>query len=772
MSVQILYCPTCGAANEIDRSHCFACSNPLDRTMEVPLLRERYRLLAQLGTGGYGAVYQAEDLLHPELPLAIKQINLRGLETRQIIEATETFQREQTLLALLDHPNLPHLYDTFEDTEHWYLVIDYFPGETLETYLANRPAPLIAPDRVALQELFRCGLNLCDLLHYLHTRTPPIIFRDLKPGNIIRGPAGSYALIDFGIARTVKEGQLKDTIPLGSPGYAAPEQYGRAQTDARADIYSLGAILHQMLSGADPSEQPLHFTPLGYTEPTLHRLETLILSMVALDGEQRPASIEVVGNILRELQQASETPGGRIWTPGPGQIPPWSQQGIGTDGSVQGQQVYLPVLPKLPGKNHQRRRVLTGLLVTGSLLVGGGIITQTQLLTKIFPPPIGIVSMSEPNSPPGNSFQQRVCTFSLAFCKLGQLVWAPSQTTLALTLIGPTGEPGQLYFWNAQTNQFTQLTTLTAQVGPQSLTWAPNGAQLAVADKNIIKIWTISDQESLITLRTEVSANNAIGSLVWSESGEFLYYTIGQNIYRWDIYQQNMRLIYNKHDNDPKTLAPTDYLGLWLSPDGTYMASTANHAGNNENPLRIWRVTNGTTVAVVNPLRHGFSWLQWSPDSRYLTYGNAQNGLVIYDTITGRDQKFAFFQPIPSTPGAPLSAWSQNSQYLVMPAFTATDPPTAQVIKVDSDKVLYMLPDNQNPIAFSASTDGQTLAIAYTHDYSSSYHIWYNTSDGQPYPDVYSYLGPVNTLNWSSSSPAYLAVTAQEGDNLRVYVYG
>ena len=766
MTVHMLYCPICGAANEMNSSHCFACLQPLDTMTEVPLLRERYRLLTQLGTGGYGAVYQAEDVLHPELPLAIKQINLSGLETRQIIEATETFQRERTLLALLDHPNLPHLYDTFEDTEHWYLVIDYFPGETLETYLATRLAPSLTPGHDALQELFRCGLKLCDLLHYLHTRTPPIIFRDLKPGNIIRSPAGSYALIDFGIARTVKQGQLKDTIPLGSPGYAAPEQYGRTQTDARADIYSLGAILHQMLSGIDPSEQPLHFSPLGYTEPTLQRLETLILSMVALDAERRPVSIEAVSNALREMQQTSETPQGRIWIPGPSQIPPWFQQGVGTDGSPQ---VYLPTLPRWSNTNHQRRRVLTGLLVTGSVLVGGGIITQTRLLANIFPRPITVAS--EPPPPPITSFQQMIGTFSFAFCKLGQLAWAPSQTALAITLIGPTSEPDRLYFWQAQANQLTQLTALTARIGPQSLAWAPNGTQLAVADGNIIKIWTITSQQSLVTLRTEVSTDNAISSLIWSESGEFLYYTIGQNIYRWDMYQQSLRLIYNKHENDPSTLAGTNYLGQWLSPDGQYIASTSNHTGNNQNPLHLWRVADGKTIVVVTPLRHGFSWLQWSPDSRYIVYGNAQNGLVVYSVATGQKQTFAFPQPLASTPGAPLSAWSQNSQYLVLPAFTATNPPTAQVIGLGSDEALYTLSYNQNPIAFSASPDGQTLTIAYTRDYSTSYHIWYNANDGQQYPDASSYSGPVNTLNWSSSSPAYLAVTVQDGNNLRIYVY-
>ncbi len=383
MTTQLLYCPTCGAANDRDRTHCFACLSTLDTTAEKFLLHKRYRLLDQLGRGGYGAVYQVEDLLHPDVPLAMKQIHLHGLDTRQVIEATETFQRERTLLERLDHPHLPHLYDTFEDAEHWYLVSDYFPGETLEAYLATSSARLKAAptQRTRVEESLRCGLHLCDLLHYLHTCEPAIIFRDLKPGNIIRGRAGTYALIDFGIARTVKPGQLKDTIPLGSPGYAAPEQYGRAQTDARADIYSLGAILHQMLSGDDPSEHPLHFKPLGSLDPALQRLETLIFRMVALQVEERPGSVKAVAEELRAIQQAYEQPAMRIWTPGPGQTPPWTIQSTSADsisGTGQIQQMLQP--PPAPLQLKSRRRLLA-LLARVTLLV---IWSTTPLVNRAF----------------------------------------------------------------------------------------------------------------------------------------------------------------------------------------------------------------------------------------------------------------------------------------------------------------------------------------------------------------------------------------------------
>src|SRR5205823_7485733 len=120
-----------------------------------------------------------------------------------------------------------------------------------------------APNRrLLLSEVLNIGIQLCTVLHYLHSQQPAIVFRDLKPANIMRTSTGQLYLIDFGIARYFKPGQAKDTVALGSPGYAAPEQYGKAQTTPRADIYSLGAVLHQLLTTRDPSEAPFRFIAL------------------------------------------------------------------------------------------------------------------------------------------------------------------------------------------------------------------------------------------------------------------------------------------------------------------------------------------------------------------------------------------------------------------------------------------------------------------------------------------------------------------------------
>src|SRR5258708_38216216 len=168
--------------------------------------------------------------------------------------------------------------------------MEFIEGQTLEEYLDSQPRGHLPPE-----EVLDIGIQLCNVLGYLHTRQPPIIFRDLKPTNIMRTPGQHLYLIDFGIARHFKPGQVKDTMPLGSPGYAAPEQYGKMQTTPRADIYSLGVTLHQLLTDNDPTRTPFLLAPLQlHATPTLSGLEALIEQMLELDEMKRPANTAVV----------------------------------------------------------------------------------------------------------------------------------------------------------------------------------------------------------------------------------------------------------------------------------------------------------------------------------------------------------------------------------------------------------------------------------------------------------------------------------------------
>jgi serine/threonine protein kinase len=275
------------------------------------LFMDRYYVLNEVGSGGFGSVYKAKDTRNGDTLVAIKEVNLTGLLARTRIEAISAFEREASLLSQLNHPNLPRLYEYFQRPEHWYLVMDFIVGETLDEYQSKAPR-----QRLLLSDALDIGIQLCTVLHYLHSQQPPIIFRDLKPSNIIRAPKGQIYLIDFGIARYFKPGQPRDTMALGSPGYAAPEQYGKAQTTPRADIYSLGAVLHQLLTTRDPSEAPFRFTPLrpksrSHAEPgslttsmvdiLVNKLETLIASMLDMDVNKRPLDVASVKEELHVI---------------------------------------------------------------------------------------------------------------------------------------------------------------------------------------------------------------------------------------------------------------------------------------------------------------------------------------------------------------------------------------------------------------------------------------------------------------------------------------
>lgn len=260
------------------------------------MLKQRYLILSKLGQGGMGAVYKAEDTSLGNRLVAIKEMSQRGLDPQEIFSASQAFKQEADMLAGLHHPHLPSIHEHFEEAGRWYLVMSFIEGETLESYVQTRG------DNLPIPEVLDIGMQLCTVLDYLHNRQPSIIFRDLKPLNIMRTPDGHLYLIDFGIARHFKVGQSGDTRIGYTPGYAAPEQYGLAQTTPRSDIYSLGATLHQLLSGNHPSRTPFLFAPLrlqGY--PNASDLEKLILQMVEMDAKNRPARVTDVKKALQDI---------------------------------------------------------------------------------------------------------------------------------------------------------------------------------------------------------------------------------------------------------------------------------------------------------------------------------------------------------------------------------------------------------------------------------------------------------------------------------------
>ncbi len=206
------------------------------------ILRHRYRIESVLGQGGMGAVYRAFDI-NLGVGVAVKE-NLFTTE-----EYARQFRREATILASLRHPNLPRVTDHFViEGEGQYLVMDFIEGEDLRQRLERQGS-------VAEAEALPLFLEICDALVYLHSRTPPILHRDIKPGNIKITPDGRALLVDFGLAKVVDEsGSTTTGAKAMTPGFSPPEQYGTGRTDPRTDIYSLGATLYAALSATIPED--------------------------------------------------------------------------------------------------------------------------------------------------------------------------------------------------------------------------------------------------------------------------------------------------------------------------------------------------------------------------------------------------------------------------------------------------------------------------------------------------------------------------------------
>jgi Tol biopolymer transport system component/predicted Ser/Thr protein kinase len=206
------------------------------------LLNNRYRIMHILGQGGMGAVYRATDA-NLDVNVAVKE-NFFLTE-----EYARQFQREAQILATLRHPNLPRVFDYFViDQQGQYLVMDYIEGDDLRQWMARE-------DQIPEIEALQIGITICDALTYLHSREPAIIHRDIKPGNVKITPDGEVVLVDFGLAKMMSDRTITTTAARAmTPGFSPPEQYGEAPTDARSDIYSLGATLYAALTGYIPED--------------------------------------------------------------------------------------------------------------------------------------------------------------------------------------------------------------------------------------------------------------------------------------------------------------------------------------------------------------------------------------------------------------------------------------------------------------------------------------------------------------------------------------
>lgn len=243
------------------------------------LVDGKYRILRVVGKGGMSVVYQAVNEKANKI-WAIKEVRKDGVQNFEVVKQNLIVETE--LLKRFNHPNLPSIIDVIDGDGSFLIVMDYIEGNSLSKALETSGAQ-------SQEDVIEWSKQLCDVLGYLHSRKPPIIYRDMKPANVMLKPDGNISLIDFGTAREFKSSSVEDTTCLGTQGYAAPEQYGgHGQTDARTDIYCLGATMYHLVTGHNPSTPPYEMYPIRQWNPMLSSgLEEIIIKCTQRNPDDR-----------------------------------------------------------------------------------------------------------------------------------------------------------------------------------------------------------------------------------------------------------------------------------------------------------------------------------------------------------------------------------------------------------------------------------------------------------------------------------------------------
>ncbi|MBV9708111.1 MAG: protein kinase [Chloroflexi bacterium] len=653
-----LFCDYCGAANRSQAIYCSACGQTLHASRSTTntqtgllahkhMLKQRYVILAQVGRGGFGAVYKAADSQFGNRLVAIKEMSQSKLSAQELLQVTEAFKHEALLLASLTHPNLARVYEQFTDAGRSYLVMDFIEGETLESHLDKLGSKLLP-----LQEVLDIGLQLCSVLDYLHTRQPPIIFRDLKPANIMLTPKGHIYLIDFGIARHFKPGQSKDTTALGSSGYAAPEQYGKTQTTALADIYALGATLHQLLTGDNPADSPFHFAPLdASSQPILTELNTLLQAMLSVEIGKRPAS---AANVKQELlriatqhtvalthslqygtsaykaqARASRAAKGTRSTPTP-QLQPQSNTVYicyGHSGRVTGLG-WSPDGKRLASTSYDKTVHMWDATNGNTLHTYKGHVAHVNALAWS-PDSKSVATASDDGTV--HIWDATTGIFKMSYAgrsgSVETLAWSPNGRHIA-----SAGKDKTVHVWDATT--CTQLSMYREHAHPlRALAWSPDGKRLASGGEGMtVHIWDAHRGQQKYPFfsiffsssrgRLRLSGHNGrINSLAWSPDGRHLAAasSTGQLLI-WNML--TTALTFSK-----ATSTAMKNVVVW-SPSGKQLAVSSN-----DKTVQIWHVANKSMTHVYRGHLGYVTALAWSPDGTRIASGGVDRTIQVWRVV-------------------------------------------------------------------------------------------------------------------------------------------
>lgn len=555
------------------------------------ILQNRYRIVQRVGGGGMGTVYLAEDLRLPGRRCAVKELSPALLTTQDRQWAIQAFQREAHLLASLSHPNLAAVTDFFQEGENWYLVMEFVEGETLAQRLERSPG-----HRLSLQEALSILRQLCDVLEYLHSQSPPVIFRDLKPSNIMLTPEGRVKLIDFGIARFFKPGQRQDTVNLGTPGYAAPEQYGGlGQSDPRTDIYSLGVLLHQMVTGYDPTTAavPFPLPPPRALMPNLPAdVERVIQRATQVQPEARYPHIRALRADLFPPTQAIPV------QPSPARMSSASPA-VATSARAIPRGLWIGLVVGLLAVG------LCMAMVAGTIFLLRGIGTGQDQQTAGSTPPLPTASPTgTPESPA-----------SLAPPELP----SPSPTVFACAgyrLVYAWGNVGKSDIYIARGDgSGARCLACDSSVDEAEPEWSPDGRTVIYQSDRFgsYDLWTVP-ADGGIPLRLTVTPDLDEREPTWSPNG--LHVAYRANPKGADRNADGELWIMDMTNQQAYPLGEMGRSPEW-SPDGSRLAFMSNRTGKWQ--IYIYNVNQGTVFRLTD-CAVGCRWPAWSPDGRFIVY--------------------------------------------------------------------------------------------------------------------------------------------------------
>ena len=570
------------------------------------ILNNRYTIVSVLGQGGMGAVYRADDA-NLNIPVAVKE-NLFLSD-----EYARQFQREAGILASLRHPSLPRVIDYFTiESQGQYLVMDYIDGEDLRQRIERLGS-------ITEREAVLIGISICDALGYLHTRKPPIVHRDIKPGNIKITPEGEIVLVDFGLAKVMQADQATTTGARAmTPGYSPPEQYGTARTDSRTDFYSLGATLYAALSGVIPEDGlsratgKATLTPLRDLAPRVdRRVANVIEKSMEIEPEDRYQTAEEYQKALIKTGDISPiTRGYRVAPPPAEQISVETPQIEDTALDLAGGAIINSPMYAVSRSKKRKKSVQTIISILGGAIVvavayfalSGNLgnfspvaaLANNNLFQNAFTPTLLTPQENTP-TPGGEETTPPVLTP------------AATNTSEGVVVVEPTVEPTLESTATPSVTETPAATPLGGGYGELAFVSNRSGS---------FQVWS-----SLLEGSRPRQITNLVGGAcqpAFSPDGKKLA-VISPCAGKDFTYKDSMIYILNSDGSDPQVLPVSsggDFDPAW-SPDNQRLAFTSLRTGTSH--IFVYNFSD-LTLEELSDTRYADSQPVWSPDGREIAF--------------------------------------------------------------------------------------------------------------------------------------------------------